>query len=132
MQLQRPSKIFKKLSPLLLILTAQLSLSNCASFITIAEDVPDSTWCHPFKNAQGVDLGASCDNFLTSNPQTYNQADWLALQASWGITECTTSSTMIALKVFVEDTCSQVTCDQATKQAFLERLQRIGKLGVEP
>jgi len=76
-------------------------------------------------------MGAACDNFLTSNPQTLTQAEWQILQNKWDATECTSSSMMIDLKVFIEDTCSQVTCDEATKNLFLERFDRIGKLGVQ-
>lgn len=103
--------------------------SGCAKWIHLSENTPESTWCHPFVNAEGVEVGASCDNFLTSNPQTLNQASWVTLQNSWGTTECTNSAAMLNLKVFVEDTCSQVTCDEATKQAFLDRFERLSHLG---
>ena len=113
-------------------MTGLLNLNSCASFIHVSQNVPDSQWCHPFLNAQGQEIGASCDNFLTSNPKTLSASDWAALQASWGVTECTTSNMMLAAKKFVEDTCSEITCDDVTKAAFLERFARIGALGTSP
>lgn len=110
-----------------------LTPSSCASLVHLPENVSDIEWCHPFKTASGQDVGASCDMFLTSSPQLLDELAWQAKQAQWlsfgGVIECTTSNSMINLKVFVEDTCSQVTCDEATKEVILQSLDRIAALG---
>lgn len=111
---------------------ALLSLSSCAH-ITIPETVKNAEWCHPFKNSQGQDIGASCDYFLTSKPELLNADEWAKKQADWltsgGVTEVTTSKTMIDLKVFIEDTCSQIACDEKTKEVILDGLNRVSSLG---
>lgn len=132
MQYPRQSKIFKGLSLRLLILMEVLSLASCAH-ITIPESVSNSEWCHPFKNQQGQDIGASCDMFLTSNPNLLTADEWNQKIAQWlsdgGVLECTSSKTMIDAKVFIEDTCSQVTCDEQTKEALISRLEALAELG---
>jgi len=111
---------------------AALILNSCGS-IPIPEDVQNTQWCHPFKNAQGMDIGASCDNLLTSNPQLLDAAGWTQLQAVWlangGIPECTASTSMTGLKVFIENVCSQYPCDYATEQKIISSLKKIEKLG---
>lgn len=111
---------------------ALLSLSSCGH-ITIPESVSNAEWCHPFKDQQGHDIGASCDMFLTSSPTLLNEADWEKKQADWitsgGVPECTTSKTMIDLKIFVEDTCSQLKCDEKTKEMILSGLDRVAGVG---
>lgn len=69
--------------------------------------------------------------FLESDPDTLTPAGWIAKQKSWGVTQCTPASSQLNIKKFIEDTCSQITCDEATKKLFLERFDRISKLGVE-
>lgn len=111
---------------------ALLSLSSCAH-ITIPETVKNAEWCHPFKNQVGQDIGASCDYFLTSKPELLNADQWAKKQSDWmasgGVTEVTTSKTMIDLKVFVEDTCSQIQCDEKTKNAIIASLDKVSSLG---
>jgi hypothetical protein len=132
MPLPKRSRTFRRLKAGPLILTGLLSLTNCGH-ITIPESVKNSEWCHPFKSPQGQDIGASCDDFLTSNPQLLNADQWQQKLSAWladgSVIECTPSKTMIDIKVFIEDTCSQITCDEATKQVLTDAFQKIASIG---
>lgn len=114
---------------------ALLILNSCSNPIPIPESVYDSEWCHPFKDQNGVDIGASCDSFLTSKPELLNAADWKKKQEDWfqkgGVLECTPSTTMLNLKVFVEQTCSQIKCDEQTVAVLMQGLKRVAFLGVQ-
>lgn len=133
MRSQKQRVPFKALNLLLQILMAQLLLASCAKPIQVPESVYDAEWCHPFKDLHGLDIGASCDDFLTSNPELLSQDQWRQKQVGWlsqgGVTECTPSTTMINLKVFIEQTCSQVTCDEKTVNALTSALQKVAALG---
>ena len=81
-----------------------LLLSSCA--VPIA----DMQFCSPVPG----NLGAACDNFLTSNPVFLSEADWIALQATWvaqgNAVECTTSSAVGSIKEAIEKLCSETPC----------------------
>jgi hypothetical protein len=113
-----------------------LMLSSCSGKpILLPETVSDMEWCHPFKDEQGIDLGAACDRFLRSDPHLLNAEQWKAKQDEWrnlnGVVECTSSQSMISLKVFVEDTCSQVPCDPETKAMLVQAAEKLSNLGVK-
>jgi len=113
-----------------LITAALLILNSCGSeAIKLSESAPDAEWCAPVLDDQGRVVFASCDWFLESHPETLNPAQWEQKQKSWNVTQCTPSTNMTAIKIFIEDTCSQVQCPDAVKQAFLEHFNRIGSLG---
>jgi hypothetical protein len=120
---------FKKLKAKLLTAAGLLALSSCAH-IQIPVGVSDMQWCHPF----GAPYGASCDNLLTSNPQLLDEAHWQALQAAWltagSVLECTGSKSMLAMKVLIEDVCSQYPCDEATKTKIVVALEKVSLIGV--
>lgn len=71
--------------------------------------------------------------FLTSRPELLNALQWAQKQADWlsdkGVVECTTSKTMLDLKVLVEDTCSQITCDRKTREVIVSALMKVAYLG---
>ena len=99
-----------------------LLLSGCATTIH------DNTHCALIPSVlNGVLLpdggGAACDNFLTSKPQTLNQAAWQAMELSWETAgeavECTTSGALGDLKAEIEDLCSRTSCDYDTTQTIL-------------
>ena len=73
---------------------------------------------------------------MSSNPQWLDAAAWTALQAQWlaegSVVECTTSKTMIDAKIFVEDVCSEITCNQAQVAKLKAALLKIARLGTRP
>ena len=76
-------------------------------------------------------LGATCDNFLTSNQQIYDEVEWESLLASWNAqgdaAECMPSSALGNLKAEIEQLCSVETCDDQTvkaKQALLKGINQ--------
>lgn len=99
--------------------TAALLLSSCAV------PIKDEQFCSPLPG----DLGAVCDNFLTSNQLILSKAAWDALQKKWGAVECTSAVTIGDLKQELEKLCSVAKCDYATKQLITEGLQKIEALG---
>jgi len=62
-----------------------------------------------------------------------NQSQWQDLQTLWlqqgGIPECTSSVSMTNIKVFIENVCSQYTCDYQMKQALIQGFEKIAILG---
>lgn len=79
--------------------------------------IKDEQWCAPIPG----DMGAVCDNFLTSNQKLLVEQEWLDLQASWvaqgEVTECTSSQTLGDVKAELEKLCSATKCDYQTQQA---------------
>lgn len=83
-----------------------------------------STTVHDFKfcglipidenHASGA--GGACDNFLSKEPKTYDQAGLDVLFLSWvkagDVVECTTSTAVSQLKDEIEKFCSQVKCSE--------------------
>lgn len=110
---------------LLSTITAQLLLqaSSCAVVIK------DAQFCSPLPG----NLGAVCDNFLTSNQLILDAGEWTALQASWAslgqATECTTSQTVGDLKSELEKLCSDTSCDYPDAQKVFKGLKKIENLG---
>ncbi len=66
-------------------------------------------------------LGADCDDFFNSNPQSLNEDQWLQQIIVWQndgqALECTTSGAVANIKAEVEKLCSASPCDQNTTQA---------------
>lgn len=117
-----------KLTPtpivLLFILTALLVLvSGCAVH------VKDMQFCSPIPG----NLGAVCDNFLSSNQLILDQAGWAALQAKWALAgnavECTTSQTLGDIKSEIEKLCSVARCDYRIQQKVIQGLNKLQALG---
>ena len=81
-------------------------------------------------------LGATCDDFLTSQPETLDRAGWFNRQASWNAAgyavECMTSDTIGNIKAEIEKLCSRTPCDEDTKNAISDGLTRIQHLGKVP
>jgi hypothetical protein len=79
------------------------------------------------------DLGATCDQFLVSNPLTLTSGEWTELQAEWNerglAVECTTSRSIGNLKREVEQLCSVASCDYETEQKILAGLKKLEALG---
>lgn len=102
---------------------AALLLSGCS--VTIK----DETFCSPVPG----NFGAVCDNFLTSKQQILDEAEWVALQASWisdgEAVECTTSKTLGDIKAEVEKLCSVAKCNVDTQAAIIDGLNKIQNLG---
>lgn len=104
-----------------------LTLEGCATVIH------DHTFCSPIPvMPDGTRLGAVCDNFLTHKPQTLNETDWEALQASWVAKgyaiEVTESNAVGDLKDELEKLCSRSPCDTDmtdTVQALIQTLARM-------
>ncbi len=102
-------------------------------FSGCAVQIQDYQFCSPIPG----NLGAVCDNFLTSNQVILDEAAWLALQASWNAqgqaVECTQSGTLGSLKSELEKLCSETPCDYPTQQAVakvtaaLEKIETLGK-----
>lgn len=111
------------LKVLLSTTTALLLINGCAIRVV------DEQICSPIPG----DLGAVCDNFLTSNQQILTQDAWVNLQATWAsqgyATECTTSQTIGDIKEEIEKLCSVAKCDYDTKQKIVTGLKKIEKLG---
>lgn len=110
----------------LCIVTAQLLLSSCAV------PIKDEQFCSPLPG----NLGATCDNFLTSNQIILDETGWQALQSSWlaqgQATECTTSQTLGDIKDELEKLCSRTACSYPVQQQvelFLKGLEKIESLG---
>lgn len=89
----------------LLMMTAALFLNSCA---TLIHDIP---LCAPYPlDSNGKGTGGHCDDFLTSNPQRLTQAEWVALQKTWVVTQCTSDQAAVWLKGEIEKLCSMTTC----------------------
>ena len=88
-----------------------LLLSSCSV------NIEDAQFCSPLPGS----LGAVCDNFLTSNPITLDETQWVAQQELWisqGVAlECTTSKTLGDFKGEIEKLCSKVNCTYQEKAA---------------
>lgn len=130
MQLLKQNKHFRRRNLRWLIPTAALLLlASCATEINVPVEVADFPWCTPLPD----ELGASCDNFLSSSPALLNEVQWEALQAQWfaadGVLECTNSTAVANLKVAIQNLCSEVPCDQATEARFIQALDKIAHLG---
>jgi hypothetical protein len=117
------------LSRLLLTIMGALLLSNCAVKIN------DEQFCSPLPG----NLGATCDNFLSSNQQILSQDQWIDRQNQWiasgQAVECTTSQTVGDIKAEIEKLCSVASCDESTKNAIVNgliKIQNLGKSGVTP
>jgi hypothetical protein len=93
-----------------------------------AVPIHDFPACSPLPGS----LGATCDNFLTSNKQILNEAQWQALIVQWQdagqALECIPSGAYGDLKAEIEKLCSVHKCDEATKQVLLKGLARIQSL----
>jgi hypothetical protein len=67
-------------------------------------------------------LGADCDNFLTSAPQSLTEAQWEALEASWNAAgsavECIQSASLAQLKGELEKLCTTGKCTYQEAEAF--------------
>ena len=105
------------------LLLLSLSLGGCAV------QIQDMQWCSPLPGG----LGAACDNFLTSNPETLSELQWEQLEASWMnqgyAVECTSSNSLGAIKTEIEELCSKTSCDYPTVQAILAGLKKVQNLG---
>ena len=103
-----------------------LALSSCSVMIH------DFTACSPLPGG----LGATCDNFLTSNQRILDQIQWEAQQKAWGAMDCMGSIDVANLKTEIEKLCSKETCTQEEKKARealndgLERIQSISTKGM--
>jgi hypothetical protein len=89
-----------------------LLLSSCAV------QIQDAQFCSPLPNG----LGAACDNFLTSQPLTMDESQWISQQALWAeqglALECTTSKSLGDFKGEIEKLCSKVKCTYAEQVAI--------------
>jgi hypothetical protein len=87
--------------------------------------ISDEQVCSPIPYG----LGAACDNFLTSNPQTLTEEQWTALQDTWGVTECVSVKTLGDVKAELEDLCSKTACSWQTTQAIssLKKLMTLNR-----
>ena len=71
---------------------------------------------HDFQSCGLIPIagGASCDDFLSSNPETLNQAQWEALEATWNAAgsavECMESASLVQLKAELESLCTPGKC----------------------
>lgn len=94
-----------------------------------AVPIHDEQFCSPVPG----NLGAVCDNFLTSNQLILTEAEWVALQAQWQAsgqaTECTTSQTVGDIKAEIEKLCSVYPCDTPTQTLLIRGLKKIQRLG---
>lgn len=94
-------------------MTAVLLLSSGC-----AVQIKDYQFCSPIPG----NLGAVCDNLLTSNQLILSEADWIALQNTWQTegfaTECTTSQAVGDIKSEFEKICSKTKCTYPTIQAI--------------
>lgn len=115
---------------LMMMAVLLLSLSSCATAIK------DEQFCSPLPG----NLGATCDNFLTSNQLILTEDQWQALMAQWiadgNAVECTTSETVGDIKGEIEKLCSGVpwpyTCDYATKSVIINGLTKVMNLRHHP
>lgn len=64
------------------------------------------------------DGSAVCDNFLTDNQQILTEAQWLTLQAQWGVVECVSANDLANVKIELEQLCSVAKCSYPTQQAI--------------
>lgn len=91
--------------------------------------IADETFCSPIR----PNLGAVCDNFLTSNQRILDQAGWETQQDAWAAqglsTECTNSKTVGDIKREIEKLCSLAPCDYVVKMKLIHSLDKIEKLG---
>jgi len=94
----------------------------CLSCGTV--QVKDEQWCSPIPGVGG----AACDWFLHSHQEIKTAEQWSALQAQWGVIECTSAQTVGDLKGEVEKLCSEVKCTEEVKQTLLQGLERIKNL----
>jgi hypothetical protein len=102
-----------------------LLLNSCAVAIH------DEQFCSPIPG----NVGAVCDNFLTSNPLALTEQEWISLQSSWmasgQATECTTSQTVGDIKGEIEKLCYVYPCDIPTQAKLVNGLKKIEHLGVQ-
>lgn len=75
--------------------------------------------------------GAECDGFLTSNPQSLTEDQWVALQSQWNAAgsavECVQSASLAQLKGELEKACSAGRCTYETAQAIQSFFLKVGK-----
>jgi hypothetical protein len=90
--------------------------------------IQDEQFCSPIPG----NLGAVCDNFLTSNQLILNEAQWIALQATWqsagNATECTSSSTLGDIKGELEKLCSKTPCTYEQAQQVKTAVANIDRM----
>lgn len=111
----------RKTKALWLTIVVALLLNSCAVKI------------YDFKSCGLIpgNLGAECDNFLTSDPQSLNQDQWAALQASWNAAgsavECVESASLAQLKGEIEKACSVGRCTYAESSAIQNFFLKISR-----
>jgi hypothetical protein len=97
--------------------------------VDCAIPIHDAKFCSPPPG----EVGAVCDNFLTSDQQILNETQWGALQTQWiaagQAIECTQSQTLGDIKEEIEQLCSMTKCDYPTQQAITQGLKKIQQLG---
>ena len=107
-----------------------LLLNSSCAHVKLPVTVAEAEWCAPINGE------AACDKFLVSDPQWLDAQGWATKQAAWladgGVVECTSSKTMIDTKVFIDDVCSEITCNQAQKAKIVAALQKLARLGIRP
>jgi hypothetical protein len=108
-----------KIKNLLFLTTVALLLNSC------------STTIHDFTSCGLIpgDIGADCDNFLTSDPEVYDESEWELLELSWeqsgNAVECMPSSALSQLKASLEKLCSVGKCTYQEKAAVHKFFARI-------
>jgi len=104
---------------------AALLLNSCAV------QIHDEQWCSPLPQ----NIGATCDNFLTSHQLVLNELQWIQLQQSWNksgqAVECTSSGTIGDIKKEIEQLCSVAACDSSTQVTIIRGLEKIRTLGMD-
>lgn len=85
---------------LLLAIMVLLSLNSCAATI---HNIP---LCSPYPG----NIGAHCADFLTSDTQDLTEAQWIALQKQWIVTQCTSDTAALQIKAEIEQLCSLTAC----------------------
>jgi len=73
-------------------------------------------------------MGAVCDDFLTQNQLILTQIQWVALQLSWGVVECTPATTLGSIKAELEQLCSKTPCTYEQAQQLEKAIASITKL----
>ena len=119
----------QQIHPSFIPMALALLSSSCAV------QIKDEQFCSPIPG----NLGAVCDNFLTSNPLNLSEQQWIDLQASWNsagnAVECTSSQTIGDIKTELEKLCSLTKCNYATQKAVtaaLKKIENLGKINVAP
>jgi hypothetical protein len=110
-------QIFKQLKLLSFVMMGLLSLSCSVK-------VADFRFCGLNPQTEG----AACENFLSSDPETLNAAQWQEQIASWQalglVVECTTSDAVANIKREVEQFCTKTHCTKDQRRIMNEALDR--------